>query len=935
MYSTGHSYLWGMLPSSVRLRCISAGLLRLRRLRLLTLFVLLPLNVQAQDLSNDNIMTVEFGVPLRESVAPASPSQVSPAPPPGLPTVGLVLSGGGARGLSQVGVLLALEEAGIRPDFVVGTSIGAIVGGLYASGYTPERLRRVIRDLDWQSIMQLTDEANRSALSVDQKPVSDRSILTLRLDGLQPMLPVAVSNGQRLTNVLNGLALQGIWLSTDFDNLMVPYRAVATDLLHGRRVVLSSGSLAEAMRASATIPVMYAAVARDSMLLVDGGIVSNFPIDVAEERGCDIIIAVNTVSPLRTPEQIGNPLETLDQVFNVMMREKFEEQTAGADFVIEPDLGTITGTQFELADSLISAGYTAGKRMAGVIRDSMISIAVRSMPRPAGRRSDIRVLCHFPICDGDDWFAQSQSLDDVLRKAMELNLRDDVRKVSYRFTDNGTMTLRIDTVHRIAAIEIIGSALLSEADIAGIETRWLRSPWTERTWIGMQRYILEDYRTKGYSLAEIDSISMSTDGLVRVHIREGRIGRIIIRGNTRTNRVVLLRELPLSEGEVFRIADLNRGMENIAALNLFHYVTFDIERNGGKANLIIRVVERPSQMLQTGLLVDNERNAQIGLLLRDANLFGSGTEAALSFFTGAENRRTALRYTTNRLFYTPFSLSVEGYYSFRDYNSYTEVDDLPDHRFAREVASVYRSIKYGGATSFGLYVERFGNLLGTLRYEQQQVRTDQLRLPTAEVFEEDQRIISIGIGSTIDTQDRYPYPQTGLFFTAEYVSAQTALGSDLAFSRLSASYELYIPLIENELVVHPRFMFGYGDKTMPRSEEFRIGGLYSFMGMRENEFNGRQIAVGSMEFRYRLPIDILFDSYLSARYDLGRTWANPELVRIQDLRHGAGLILGLDTPIGPADFSVGKSFYFLRSNPSTPIRWGSTVIAFSIGVEFQ
>ena len=863
--------------------------------------------------------------------------RIAPSPSPPIPTIGLVLSGGGARGLSQVGVLLALEEAGIRPDFIVGTSIGAIVGGLYASGYSAARLRRAIRTIDWSSVLQLTDEATRSALSVDQKPVSDRSILTLRFDGLSPMLPEAVSNGQRLTNLLNELALQGIELSANFDSLMIPFRAIATDLLRGERVVLSGGSLSEAMRASATIPVMYAAVARDSMMLVDGGLIANLPIDVAVDRGCDLIIAINTVSPMRTAQQIRNPLETLDQVFNVMMRGDIDQQIGDGGFVITPDLGGLLGADFNRADSLVAMGYATGKIMAPRIRDTLIARAARriSLPDHAADTGTITVNCLSPLCDGDPWFGRAHPSAEIRRKAVLMSMRADVKQVHVEFPSKGTAAFRIDPSPRIAGIEIEGSSLLPERDIAGIESRWMWSAWTEGTRDAMKRYILEDYRNKGYSLAHIDALYMTRDGIVHVHVNEGRIGRIIVRGNTRTDRVVLLRELPIREGDIFRIGDLRQGMDNIAALNLFHYVTFDIERHGRRPDLVLRVVERPSQMLQTGLLIDNERNAQIGIRLRDANLFGSGTEAALSFFTGAENRRYLLRYSTNRLFYTPFSFSLQGYYGFRDYNSYVEVDDLPAHRFDREVASVFRSIKYGSAAAFGLYVERFGNLLGTIRYEQQDLHTDQIRLPSAEIIDEDNRVVSLSVSSTIDTQDRYPYPKTGIYFTAEYASAQTALGSEVAFSRLSATYDLYIPLITRDLILHPRIVFGYGDKTLPRSEEFRIGGLHSFLGMRENEFNGRQIAVGSMEFRYRLPVDILFDSYLSLRYDLGRTWANPELVRIEDLRHGAGIMLGLDTPIGPADFAVGKSFYFLRDNPSTAVRWGPTVIAFSIGVEFN
>ncbi|MBR9974637.1 MAG: patatin-like phospholipase family protein, partial [Bacteroidetes bacterium] len=754
------------------------------------------------------------------------------------PRIGLVLSGGGARGLSQVGVLRALEEAGIRPDFIVGTSIGSIVGGLYASGYNARRLEEAMRRIDWGATMRLTDEADRSALSVDQKSVADRSILTIRFDGLQPMLPQSVSNGQRLTNLLNELTLQGIYHATDFDSLGIPFRAVATDLHSGRSVVMRKGSLAESMRASSTIPVMYAAVNRDSMMLVDGGLLANIPTHVAIEAGCDYIIAVNTSSPMRTDAEMRTALEIIDQVFNVVMIPRNTEQLALADAVITPFLYGLSSADFSQVDSLITAGYDAGRQaVVGILKDLYGS---------AG----------FPPEHHD--------------------------------------------VARASAIRLHGIRLLPAATVVGVETRWRGQPMTPEFRRDLSEYILEDYRRRGFSLAHMDSLRIDEAGGVDVYIDEGVVGRISVTGNTRTNDVVILREIPVRAGEVFRVSDLKRGMNNLLALNLFHHVAYDIQHDDSGDHVVIRVVERASQELLTGVMVNNERNAQIGLLLRDANVFGSGTELAASFFSGQSNREYALRYSTNRMFYTPFSLRMEGYYGFRDFNNYEDVAGLPSNRFEREVTFVYRRITYGTSASFGLNVQRFGNLVGTLRYEEQRIRTDQIRRPDAEEFSEDHRLVELSLSSTVDTQDRYPYPRQGVRFQATYASAQTALGSGTAFSKLAAVYDFIIPVIDDVLVVHPRFHFGYGDKTMPRTEEFHLGGLHSFIGLRENEFNGRQIAMGGLEFRFRSPIDILFDTYLSLRYNIGRTWENPELIRIKDLRHGIGLQLGLDTPIGPA-----------------------------------
>ncbi len=814
-----------------------------------------------------------------------------------------MFSGGGARGLAQVGVLKALEEEGIRPDLIVGVSIGSIVGGLYAAGYSASRLERAVKDLDWKLLLRLSDEADRSVLAVDQKPMADRSILTLHLDGLQPMLPMAASNGQRLMNALNGLVIQGLYHSSDFDSLGIPFRAIATDLHSGSRVVLRRGNLAEVMRASSAVPVMYSPVAIDGMLLVDGGLVSNVPVDVAREAGCDIIVAVNTTSPLRTPEQLTNALETLDQVFNVMMIRQAKEMAGQADLVIEPKLYSASATDFSSPDSLIAIGYREGKAAAG---------RVKRLLDECERRSAADSMHGV---EPQDEKASSTAFADAT------------------VTTRGSAQIPEPQMSRISGIQLKGASLLSEAVIAGIESRWKRQLLSADNKRALGEYILEEYRNRGYSLAYIRRMDVDAEtGNIGVVIEEGRISKIRVTGNERTNSIVILREIPVKEGEIFRIEALERGMKNLAALPLFHSVSFDIDSVQDNPILTIRVVERTSQMLQAGVLVDNERNAQVGLLLRDASFLGTGTELRGSFFSGARNRRFAAEYHTNRMFYTPFSFTMEGYYEFRDFNSYEDVTGLPRNRFEREVTSVYRTIGYGTQAAFGLYAERFGTLQGRLRYEQQSIRTTEFRDRDAEGISESHLLVSLGITATMDTQDRYPFPRKGVYFHSDYTSAQSVLGGEVAFSRLVMAYEFYLPLQGETLVLHPRLMFGYGDKTMPRYEEFRLGGLSSFIGMRENEFNGRQIAVGSFELRYHLPFDILFDSYFSMRYDIGRTWANPELVRLGDLRHGTGLVFGLDTPIGPASFGVGRSFYPVRNNPETSVRVGPTNLYFAIGV---
>jgi NTE family protein len=160
------------------------------------------------------------------------------------PRVALVLSGGGSRGIAQIGVLKVLEKHHIPIDFIAATSLGAVVGGLYAAGYTPAELESLAVTTDWDVVLSLTEDTRRRDLFLDQKRESDRTFFSLRFEGFEPVLPSALSSGQRLTNFLSSLALQSVYHpDPSFDDLRIPFRAVSTDLISGRRIAMKDGSL--------------------------------------------------------------------------------------------------------------------------------------------------------------------------------------------------------------------------------------------------------------------------------------------------------------------------------------------------------------------------------------------------------------------------------------------------------------------------------------------------------------------------------------------------------------------------------------------------------------------------------------------------------------------------------------------------------------------
>ncbi len=286
---------------------------------------------------------------------------------PGRARVGLVLGGGGARGIAHVGVLQMLQELHVPVDCVAGTSMGSIVGGLYAAGMTPEEMTETVQRIDWPAAF--TDGPPRADLPFRTKQ-EQRVLLTNNGVGIkdgQVRLPQGLLQGQNLLLLLQELSLPAAKIR-DFDQLRVPYRAVATDLATGTPVVLKSGELAMAMRASMSIPSALVPVTLDGKLLVDGGVSDNIPVDVVREL-CrpDVIIAVDVGSPLAPASELNSLLSITGQLTTILTVRNAQQQikTLGRrDILITPDLRDISSLAFDRSREAVTIGYDAaqGKR---------------------------------------------------------------------------------------------------------------------------------------------------------------------------------------------------------------------------------------------------------------------------------------------------------------------------------------------------------------------------------------------------------------------------------------------------------------------------------------------------------------------------------------------------------------------------------------------
>jgi NTE family protein len=317
-----------------------------------------------------HLYTISMLLLLASNLEPAAAATNVESGDASRPKIGLALSGGGARGAAHIGVIRVLEENNVPIDYIAGTSMGSIVGGLYSAGMSPDEIETALGDIDWDGVFD------------DRPPRSDRSYRRKRDDDLYLFrfkpgfnngeidLPRGVVQGQKIDLELSRFVMP-VATVDDFDNLMIPFRAVAAEIATGEEVVIGTGNLATAIRASMSIPGGFAPAVRDGRLLVDGGIANNLPISVVRDMGADIVIAVDISTPLLEEEEIGSVVEILGQLTGLLTRRNVEAAIATLtddDVFIVPDLGEVSTTDFKDFREAIPPGRAATEAQLAEIR---------------------------------------------------------------------------------------------------------------------------------------------------------------------------------------------------------------------------------------------------------------------------------------------------------------------------------------------------------------------------------------------------------------------------------------------------------------------------------------------------------------------------------------------------------------------------------------
>ncbi|CAM4075568.1 patatin-like phospholipase family protein [Gillisia limnaea] len=273
--------------------------------------------------------------------------------------VGLVLSGGGAKGLAHIGALKVIEESGVKIDYIGGSSMGAIIGALYASGYSATQLDSLFHDINFNILIQ--DQVPRSAKTFYEKEDTEKYAITLPFDGFKVSFPSGLSKGQNIYNLVSRLTLH-LGNIREFKNLPIPFFCVAANIETGEQVILDSGSLAKAVSASSAIPSVFNPVRIDGKLLTDGGVANNYPVEELKRRGADIIIGVDVQDSLVDREQLKSVFEILTQISNFRTISDMRQKIKMTDLYIKPDIAKFNILSFDKGSGIIDSGEVATRK---------------------------------------------------------------------------------------------------------------------------------------------------------------------------------------------------------------------------------------------------------------------------------------------------------------------------------------------------------------------------------------------------------------------------------------------------------------------------------------------------------------------------------------------------------------------------------------------
>ena len=807
----------------------------------------------------------------------------------------LVLSGGGSRGFSQVGVLEILDSLGIVPDLVVGTSIGSVIGGLYCAGYSTQQLESLMVSLNWNDFF--TDASRRTSIFLTQRESAANYFITLRFQAWKPYIPSGYLTAQRLLDLLGELTAPAMVIyGKNFDALEIPFRSVATDLRTGNVVVIDKGNLGEAMRSSVSVPLIFTPFPLGSLLCVDGGLKMPVPVEVAKQLGCAGIIAVNTTADFIASDELNDPASIGEQATTIMQQDIIANEREIADIWLEPISDDRRSTDFENIDILIECGRNAARE------------AIPQLLEIAGAQDESSRMF---MLDSIEWHLPDEEKFDIPDK--RIFSTNELHKIAEEIVSKGFLSEVYCSVSTgfLTVLHIGGkkSPVFSRLQIAGAADV-LERIGLQDTYSGFQAYsevyhtldsLLEAIRANGYIIAGWDSMYVQNDTFHAV-LNAGRIDEIKFSGNDITRQWVIESHLDIDEGELFRRNNIQRSIESLYSTNLFHWANYDLYRDeNDRIILTVKVSEKPNIAARLGLRYDNLYDAEAAAGIFDDNFFGTGLRTGLEGNAGRRRQNIDISVNADRIWKTFVTSNISVDYKREKFDFFSDFD-ITHSDWVEE---------YGAILGLGFQMRKFGIIMSEIESRQFNIKTENPNEPVRRYTANKLRF-----RLTVDTYNKRQFPTGGSYSLLLFETSQDILGGETSFTKYFGHLGFYRTF--SFLTLHGWGAIGHIAGNPPFFEFFQIGECEPFYGFRGDELLGDEIINAGFKFRVNLRKRFK-RSYLFAGATMGNIFfrdITPEEVKTI---WGSGIGIGVETPLGPFKLAWG---YSSRETQHISIKFG-------------
>lgn len=807
----------------------------------------------------------------------------------------LALSGGGARGLSIIGILKAFEEKNIKVVGIAGTSMGGIIGGLYASGYSPYEIERFAEELNFSTLF--TNAPPRNSMFLTKRTGNEKHLFSIRFNKFRPVFPKALTTGQKLTSLLTELTTAANYkCKSDFSKLPIPFLTVSTDIVSGEEVIIRKGSIAEAMRSSMAFPLAFTGIEEGGRILMDGGMVNPIPVELARTVSdkSQFVVAINTSSKLAKKEEIKDPIDIANQVTSIMTADKLNDQLSKADYILEPPIDSYLSSHFDMKDSLIQIGYRYGLEQS----DKIISELEKIQTATTFVISKVQSSSLKPTEIGflnekfDGHMFSKESLINILKDfvntyyyfQLDVNFipdSDSTVTQFYMLSVEGYKNIESDKLQ----LQFLGNTMYSDAELASLFPIIPGLVTSDIIKSGLEN-ITTLYQNNKFDLANIKNVSIDfQNSKIVIEIDEAHVKSIDILENIVTKDWFIRSYFPLKKDELYSTSEALEGIRNIYGTDIFERVTLDVIHADNGVIVQIRVKEKHTSRVRVGWHWDDFYETEEFVELLNDNFGGIGLEYKLHAQYAPRRKNYFFSLKADRIFKTYLTSQIKIYSD--DINRHTYNASYEHDGYIDETTNGFK-------LTLGQQIERLGAVTASLSIEEVEIYDSKIQMTDSFGL---RKII---LESLFENFDKLPFPRSGNrhLFSIEF--AGKYVGGDVEFTKFYTSHESYLPL-GNYFTYHPHFALGASRSGLPLSEKFYLGGYYSFIGFNSDQLSGDKMFIFSNELQYNLP----FNFYLTFRYDLGEVYNSFDQIKLKNLRNSVGISLSLDTPIGPFIFGYG------------------------------